>query len=370
MALVKRKASPYWWLDITVPAELVSRIGTTRIRESTNTLDRRLAQRLHDKRKHELWSMHKLGIQPDTTLTQAVRQWELHAKQKGLRSAGDVMQRLEWWKAKLGPDRPLKAISRRDIMSAVEGKQTIPKNKVEKPRPATPATINRYLQSIRVLLRWSVREELLEQAPAITLLTEPKGRTRTIGPAQIEKLLAALPEHLRDPLMFSLATGLRQSNAVQLQWSQVDLERRRLLVGADAFKNGEDFGIPLSETALAILARNKGHDEAVFTFEGRPLLAIQHRTWKAALKRAGIANFRWHDLRHTWATMLIEQGVGLDEVQQLGGWKRREMVLRYAHFRTEYLRKSASAIDKGLGGLGVTPTPATTAHPGHITSPG
>lgn len=372
MALYKRPGSPVWQIDITVPEDLVHAVGKRRIRQSANTTDKRAAQQLHDKIKHELWKQDKLGEPVALTLEQAVRRWEKHAKSKGLRSIDDVAFRLNWWVEKLGPSRQVSSLSRAEIMAAVEGKMTIPKNSVEKPRPAGPTTINAYLKAIRMLLRLCAGEwDVMRSAPTISLLKEPRGRVRAISKEQVVRILGELPEHLRDPMMFALATGLRQSNAVRLRWDQIDLVRARLLVGSEEFKTGQDFGIPLNDTALQILTRNSGrHPEFVFTYrfvdkrrgidELRPLKAIEHRTWKAALQRAEITDFRWHDLRHTWATMLLEAGVDLDELQKLGGWSSREMVMRYAHFRTAYLRGAATKIDQVLGGVagvGTGPTP-------------
>lgn len=66
--------------------------------------------------------------------------------------------------------------------------------------------------------------------------------------------------------------------------------------------------------------------------------------WMKALKRAGIDNFRWHDLRHTWASWHVQNGTSLQELQQLGGWSSFEMVLRYAHLSGDHLRTAANRI--------------------------
>ena len=68
-----------------------------------------------------------------------------------------------------------------------------------------------------------------------------------------------------------------------------------------------------------------------------------------ALVRAGIDNFRWHDLRHTWASWHVQSGTSLQELQQLGGWSDYEMVLRYAHLSSDHLRLAAERITKNSG---------------------
>ncbi len=71
--------------------------------------------------------------------------------------------------------------------------------------------------------------------------------------------------------------------------------------------------------------------------------------WKRSLKRAGIENFRFHDLRHTWASWHVMSGTSLQELMELGGWKSYEMVLRYAHLAPEHLSDAAARIERGLG---------------------
>ena len=70
--------------------------------------------------------------------------------------------------------------------------------------------------------------------------------------------------------------------------------------------------------------------------------------WKRSLKRAGIESFRFHDLRHTWASWHVMSGTNLQELMELGGWKSYEMVLRYAHLEPEHLSSAAARIERGL----------------------
>jgi integrase len=71
--------------------------------------------------------------------------------------------------------------------------------------------------------------------------------------------------------------------------------------------------------------------------------------WRAALQRAGIANFRWHDLRHTWASWLVQNGTPLYDLQEMGGWKSSEMVRRYAHLAPAQMARHAEIVGKILG---------------------
>ena len=84
----------------------------------------------------------------------------------------------------------------------------------------------------------------------------------------------------------------------------------------------------------------------MFTYKGNPVTRCNNHAWHKALIRAGIENFRWHDLRHTWASWHVQNGTSLQELQQLGGWSSFEMVLRYAHLSSEHLKQAAERIQK------------------------
>lgn len=86
------------------------------------------------------------------------------------------------------------------------------------------------------------------------------------------------------------------------------------------------------------------HERYVFTYKNKPVLKAGGNAWKKALDRAGITNFRWHDLRHTWASWHVQAGTPLNVLQELGGWSDYTMVLRYAHLAPEHLAEYANKI--------------------------
>ncbi|MDP7537745.1 MAG: site-specific integrase, partial [Methylococcales bacterium] len=113
----------------------------------------------------------------------------------------------------------------------------------------------------------------------------------------------------------------------------------------DQAKARKAIGIPLNEDALAVIRQNIGnHNSYVFTRNGKPVKKAGSTAWKKALKDAGIENFRWHDLRHTWASWHVQNGTPLNILQELGGWSSYEMVLRYAHLAPEHLAEYAANI--------------------------
>lgn len=180
---------------------------------------------------------------------------------------------------------------------------------------------------------------------------EPKRRVRWITPEQASTLLDELPEHQRDITLFALATGLRQGNVLKLEWSRVDLGRGTCWIPGDQAKVGDDIHVSLSELALAVLERQRGkHERFVFTYRDKPIKQVNTRGWRAALQRAGIEDFRWYDLRHTWASLLIQNGISIYELQEMGGWKPPTMVRRYAHLAPPQMARNAAVVGRLLAG--------------------
>lgn len=217
----------------------------------------------------------------------------------------------------------------------------------EKGSKVAPATINRYLALIRAVLRSAMDEwEWTDKVPRIKLLKEPEGRVRWITRDEARRLVAELPGHLAAMARFALATGLRRANVTQLRWKQVDLPGARAWIKAGESKSGKAIPVPLNADALSVLTAQKGiHEEFVFVYQDHPVKQTSTKAWYAALKRAQIEDFRWHDLRHTWASWHVQAGTPLNELMELGGWKTYITVLRYAHLATDQLSSAAGRID-------------------------
>jgi integrase len=131
----------------------------------------------------------------------------------------------------------------------------------------------------------------------------------------------------------------------------IDLERKTAWIPGEKAKGKEDIHVSLSELAVELLQRQIGkHQERVFTYAGKPIGQVNTRAWRDALKRAAIDNFRWHDLRHTWASWLVQNGTPLYDLQEMGGWKSTEMVRRYAHLAPAQMAKHAAIVGNLLHG--------------------
>ena len=318
MSLIKRGNT--WWIDFTAP-------NGERIRRSTGTENKTLAREYHDKIKAELWRVAKLEEKPVRYWNDAVVRWLKEQSHKA--TAGEDVTKFRWLDQYLG-GRSLPNITRVTIDRITDAKLA---------EGWSNATVNRTLELLRAVLRKCVNDwEWLERAPKVRMLKEPTRRIRFLTHEQAQRLLAALPPHLADMAAFSLSTGLRAANVTGLQWSQVDLVRRLAWVHPDQAKARRAIAVPLNAEAVAVIRRWLGrHATHVFSYRGRPITQVSTKAWYAALETAGIENFRWHDLRHTWASWHVQNGTPLYVLQELGGWESPEMVRRYAHLTAEHL---------------------------------
>jgi integrase len=216
----------------------------------------------------------------------------------------------------------------------------------------SPRTINYELTTMSHAFNIAIREwGLASDNPVKKVRKERVSNNieRWLTLEEEKKLLQASPKWLQDIIVFAINTGMRQSEILDLKWSQVDMERRTVTILEQ--KNRCVDTLPLNETVVRLLQikRDTAIESDVYIFpntlnqrkENRVLLASFYK----AMDRAAITNFRFHDLRHTFATRLVQNGVDLYSVQKLGRWKNVTMVQRYAHHYPESLRSAIEMID-------------------------
>lgn len=328
----RRKDSRFWWIDVVLQ-------NGRRIRQSTGTEDRGEAKAFIARLKADAFKESHLGIRSKRTWQEAVVRYLV--VKSSLRSIEDVKRicrKLDPYLGHLALDQMTGDVLWKIIQSEL-GKG----NK--------PATVNRYLALIRCLFRMARDEwQWVESFPKIRLLTGEVERDRWLTREDADRLIAACPPHLAALVRFALATGCRASEITGLEWNRVDLERRTAWLNQT--KNGTPRGVPLNRDAVAVLEEQQGkHLRFCFSYQGKPITGtLTNSVWHTALAKAGIEDFRFHDLRHTWASWHRQAGTSCDELKDLGGWKSRVMVDRYAKYATEHLAVAASRIENGRGG--------------------
>lgn len=215
------------------------------------------------------------------------------------------------------------------------------------------STANRHMALLRAILR-ACRDDWgwLHWIPKIPFFSEPEHRCRWLYPNQAARLIQELPPHLSDMAVFTLATGLRQSNVTGLKTHSLDMDRGVAWVHSTQSKNKTSFTVPLNRTALSVLSRQSpAVTGEVFTYKQKPIKKCSTAAWYKALERSGITDFRWHDLRHTWASWHVQSGTSIYELKELGGWKSLDMVLRYAHLGGDHMTVASHRIDHKLNNV-------------------
>jgi len=311
-----RKRGRLWWIDFTTPSG-------RRVRQPANTADKKAAQELHDRLKVEAWRIERLGQKPRRLFDEAAARWlKERAHKASLRNDATAIQFFREHFTYIDE------INRDKVDQLLESKGA--------------ATANRYVAFLRALLHLAEREwGWIDRAPHLRMRAEPKRRVRWITPQEAAALIAAIPAPHRNPMRFALATGLRMSNVLGLEWRQVDRERGCAWIHADQAKARRAIPVPLNDDARAVLKEQQGrHATLVFAGQKRP----DSRVWQKALERAEIKDFRWHDLRHTWASWHAQSGTPMQVLQEMGGWETADMVRRYAHLGAEHLAEHAARI--------------------------
>lgn len=328
-----RQRNGIWWVDLRTPSG-------ERIRRSAGTSDRKAAQEYHDRLKAELWRVAKLGEQPEYTFEQAAVRF-LKASE-GQRDYRTKVRHVRYWRDQFA-GRAVSSLTTDEIMDA------LPTHAVYKNRgrvKLTPATRNRYLSTIRRVVNLCAEWGWISAPPKMRPAAEPVVRVRWISREEAHRLLSAITrDWLRDTVMFALATGMRAGEILSLEWTEVDIERGIAWVTAGRAKSKRARAVPLNDEALAVIRRRVGtHPTRVFTRNGSPQTQIDPKMFGRACAKAGIADFRFHDLRHTWASWHVQAGTPLFVLKELGGWETLEMVKKYAHMDAGHLAQFADAV--------------------------
>lgn len=326
-----KKRGNIWWVDITAP-------DGSRVRHSAKTSIKQEAQEYHDRLKAELWRVHQIGDKPKHSWQEAVVRWlKENPDKKSLQDDIRQLKKLDTWLS----ETMLHDIDRSKV-------DTITQERLAE--GVKPATVNRMLATLSTVLNRAYKDwEWLEKVPHIKKLKLTEPPVRWITKAEAHRLLQCLPEHLAAMAAFTLATGLREQNVTQLKWSNIDMARRTAWIDAENIKNRRALAVPLNDDAIEILRNQIGkHDTRVFTYKGKPVNDANTRAWRKGLLKAGIEKFRWHDLRHTWASWHVQNGTPLAVLKELGGWQSMDMVLRYAHLSSDHLKGYTSAVSLNM----------------------
>ncbi len=336
MSLYRR--GKVWWMRLTHNGK--------QIRRSTEVFDKKLAEKIHAK-----------------VLTQLIEGKWFDIDPSGSRTFGELSEKYYTeYSPKKAPSTYVRDRSLFNHLNKYFGdcklSQISPKiisdYKVSRRgEEAAPKTINHELSLMCHAFNMALKEWEWVNSNPVCLVSKEKVDNfieRWLTIEEEELLLEASPQWLQEIIIFAINTGLRMSELLDLQWNRVNLFRKTISIYEQKNK-GRDT-LPLNERAFEVLkARNKVRsikNKLVFfsTAGTRIDSSNLRREFYHSINKAEIEKLRFHDLRHTFATRLIQNGVDIYTVQKLGRWKSIQMVERYAHHYTESLRGGIEVLDR------------------------
>jgi len=349
VTLFKRADSPNWIVEFQY-------LGQT-VRQSSKTPSKVTAKAIEDRLRREIQERVASGKLPTIPFEEAVDRYYrtiLLPRGKSMVRAKDnyVLTKL---RAHFGDDTPLDNITSADIAKYRD--DLVTKHKL------TPSTANREVAYMRAIINRAANDWNISTAPfRVKMFREPPGRVRWLSPEEEKRLLDECSSHLRPIVTFLMDSGCRKAEALSLTWRDVVFEedRVRIRIGADQTKNATATSKAVPKRTAELLRQlhkdcPEGPDH-VFLFvpktrknetprPPRPLGNIQIG-FKAACRRAKIEDFNIHDLRHHYASRLVQRGVPIQRVQRLLGHKSMRMTERYAHLAPSDLDDAVAVLDR------------------------
>ena len=279
------------------------------------------------------------------------------------------VHRLAWWTARFG-ERPFPEITDDDVFHALEDLAEAPA-RVYMGRDANggrvfnnkgrraPATINRYHVALGAVFKWAISKRRVPKGwenpcRRVERRAEENGRVRYLSEAERERLFASARVSKWDRMyllvLLAITTGARRGTLLGLRWR--DIVWKRGVAVVERTKNGDAVSLPLTPAVIEELHRFRNPNGDVLVFPSRlwPKDKAYEigRPWDAAVRRARLRDFRFHDLRHTAASYAAQQGASLLEIADLLGHRTMAMVKRYAHLSTE---SKASLVNRVFGSI-------------------
>ena len=326
--LYRRRRSPYWWITYS------GKHGNM-VRESTGVKEKSLAREILDKRRTEVaeGTFMKKEKQPKVTMEELCEQY-WNAKGCTLKFKGlDSM--IKQWKKFFGKKK-VSALKQEDI-------ELYMKPLKEK----SPYTHNNHLNMLRVLFNWGIAAGKVKENPAAKVVKmKTVHRTRYLTVEEVQKLLKACNDQIRSIVEFAVNTGLRKGEIFDLKWTDVNMEQ--CVIWIHTSEKGAPRHVPMNDRVREILDNLPRKSLYVFSSRIKRCSKITDikKAFRTAVEKAKIEDFRFHDLRHTFASHLVMAGVPLKAVSELLGHSTLKMTEKYAHLAPGYKQEQVKVLDE------------------------
>ena len=262
-----------------------------------------------------------------------------------LRWADQAGRIVGYWMSHFG-DRRLADITAADVEAYRVQRLKQTKGDPRRGKFIRPSTVNREVAVLKRLFNIGRQWDLIETnvVTKLRMLPERNARLRYLTLEEARRLVNVAAPHLRPLLIVAMNTGGRRGELFGLRWQDVDLKART--ISFIDTKNGRRRDIPVNEAVCETLRRLPRKGEFVFSHAGARLSSVAH-AFATACKRAGIQDFRFHDLRHTFASHAAMSGIDIPTLQQLLGHKTAVMTSRYAHLAPSHVMRAVERLDLG-----------------------
>jgi len=211
-----------------------------------------------------------------------------------------------------------------------------------------PGTINRELACLKHMYTLAKKWKLTRENPVseVKLLKEEKYKMEILSKVEAELLINAATEHLKPILIVALNTGMRRGEVLGLRWSDIDFVNYNINVKNT--KSGKDRTIPMNSLVVGALKKLDMSSEFVFPYprrKNKPLKDVSH-SLNTACHKVGIDKLRFHDLRHTAATFMVQAGIDLVTIKEILGHSTVQMTMIYCHSSQESKRKAVQELER------------------------
>ena len=337
----KRKDSAVWWASFTGPSG-------TRVRRPTGTTDRKEADALEAKWKVETFKQQQWDEEPEKTFDE-VMVYYLNQRNQS-RSFKDLRLIVKQLR-KTFDGCVMNSLRARDVSEYIGARKN---------QGMANASVNRELEVLSAAinlvnrdLEWSLPNPVVGRK-----LKEPEGRVRWLTYEEAEALLKAarqskIAPHLADFIAIALNTGMRKAEILSMEWNRVNLQEGVMHLEGKHTKSGRRRSVPVNKLARDALIRRMSFraeycPDSPWVFCNSTGERIQDvkTSFHTACRRAGIEDFRIHDLRHTCAAWLVTAGVPLSEVKELLGHSTVTMTERYAHLAPFKVQEAVSRLEE------------------------
>ena len=217
----------------------------------------------------------------------------------------------------------------------------------------SPSTINRELSCLKTFYSKAIEWEKVDRNPAqkVKKFREPHSRERILTADESRRLIAAASPALRPVLIVALNTGMRRGEILSLRWPDVDSVKGFILIGDS--KSGKSRTVPMNGPVFETLSAMRKAEGFVFDNPETGTHVLDVKTaFLGACRRAGIKGVRFHDLRHTAASRMVESGVDLVTVSKILGHASIQMTMRYAHPTEQNMRQAVGKLGEYFGETG------------------